>query len=338
LLKEGGRLAFLTPREFFDARYGATIKKHLLAKSRIRSLVVFDPAETAAFEGVITTSAITLLERGTPDRQPVRIIHVHRIPSARQLILAINRTQPRREFSWGWAEDVQHEFLESTTRWSTLLPGIAPMAERHGYVQLGDIAEVKRGIATGANRFFVLSQAEAKANGLLNGSLRRVIARTRLVKSDRITNATFAEWSASGERVWLLDIRHARLTRSERAYIDRGSGQSLDERTICKLREPWYRMERRDAPPILATYMAKGRLRFILNDAKLIPLNVFHGIYPKGLSSNQVKKLLKYLNSDAFQVYLGRMARRYGTGLIKIEPRELATLSIPDVRQPLTRV
>ncbi len=37
LLREDGRLAFLTPLEFFNARYGAPLRRHLLGKTRLRA-------------------------------------------------------------------------------------------------------------------------------------------------------------------------------------------------------------------------------------------------------------------------------------------------------------
>jgi len=333
LLKEGGRLAFLTPREFFDVRYGAAVKAHLLACTRIRALVVFDPAATAAFEGVRTTSAITLLERGKPDRQPVRIIHAQRMPTARQLKAALAARRRLGKRSWGWIEDVSYDRVAREPRWSSLLHAHHSGLPQRGHVRLGELVKVTRGIATGANHFFVLSKAEADANGLKNGSLRPAIGRAKLVQTERITGETFERWSAAGERVWLLDIRHKKLTAAERSYLKRGVDHQLDERTLCRTREPWYRMERRDSPPILVTYMSKSRPRFLRNDAKLVPLNVFHGLYPKSLTRRQVKRLCDYLSSPAFRTQLLRGVRMYGAGLVKIEPRELENLVVPDFRR-----
>lgn len=332
LLKDDGRLAFLTPREFFDARYGQQIKAHLLAHSRLRALVVFDPAATAAFEGVLTTSAITLLERGTPDRAAVRVVHVRTMPTAAQLTAALEPTAHSGERPWGWIEDVPYQRVVAASRWSSLLPGRSVSETSPGDVRLGDLVTVKRGIATGANSFFVLSKADADAHGLRNGSLRPAIARARLVNTQRITNETFKRWSNDGERVWLIDIRHEKLTKEEKAYLGEGKDLRFNERTLSRMRDPWYRMERREPPPILVTYMSKNAPRFVRNDAKLVPLNVFHGLYPKGLTARQIDQLFIHLNSVAFDKKLRRAARTYGAGLVKIEPRELAAVNVPDVR------
>lgn len=333
LLKDGGRLAFLTPREFFDARYGGPIKAHLLARARLRALVVFDPSATAAFEGVLTTSAITLLERGTADRAAVRVVHVRTMPTATQLIAALEPTAQRGERPWGWIEDVPYKQVAAASRWSSLLPGRQPVGkDGRGVVPLHELVKVTRGIATGANRFFVLSKADADAHGLRNGSLRPAIARAHLADTERITKANFERWSKEGERVWLLDIRHDKLTKEEKAYLETGTKADLDERTLCSMREPWYKMERREPPPILVTYMSKDVPRFVHNDAKLVPLNVFHGLYPKELTKTEVATLFTHLNSAGFRTKLRRAARTYGAGLVKIEPGELGRITVPDVR------
>jgi hypothetical protein len=91
-------------------------------------------------------------------------------------------------------------------------------------------------------------------------------------------------------------------------------------------------MERREVPLILATYMSKGGPRFAKNLAGLTPLNVFHGVYPKDLSTYQVNRLLDYLNSDEFSEKVARGGRIYSSGLVKVEPRELMAITVPDVR------
>ncbi len=333
LLRDGGRLAFLTPREFFDARYGATIKAHLLQHARLRALIVLDPKAASAFDGVMTTSAITFLERGRPDSAPVRVVQVRQLPSTRVLLEALRPKARVGKRRWGWIDDVTAKDLASATRWSAALRG--RRLRRTGartHVPLRELVDAKRGIATGANRFFVLSQDAVEAHGLKNGSLRPAIARARLATGRRIVPRDFEKWRAGGERVWLLDIRHTPPTEAERAYLEVGKKLGYDKRTLARDRSPWYRMEQREPPSVLVTYMSKDGPRFVRNDAKLVPLNVFHGLYPKRLTPAQVDRLIAHLNGEAFRHQFRHAARTYGGGLLKIEPRELLALRVPDVR------
>jgi adenine-specific DNA-methyltransferase len=330
LLRVGGRLAFLTSRELLDAQYGAALRAYLLSSSKLRALVLFD-SKVLTFDGVLTTSAITFLERGVPDRSSVRIVDVKMLPSAEELMTAIVDADPR-SFTWGRSLNVEHIEIERAAKWSTLVAVKEHAQPDNGLVPLGELVTAKRGIATGANRFFLLSSAEASAAGLRSQSLRAAIGRARLSKGARITKRDFRRWEKRGERVWLLDIRD-RPSPEEEEYLNFGVEQGLPRRFLCRARKCWYQMERREPPPILATYMSRTGLRFFQNSAELVPLNVFHGLYPKGLTNAQVGRLLECLNAEDFRSRVSKAARSYGGGLLKVEPRELLAVPIADVRK-----
>jgi adenine-specific DNA-methyltransferase len=329
LLRDGGRLAFLIPRELLDGQYGASLRAHILRSSRLRALVLLDSA-VSAFDGVLTTSAITLLERGTPDRRFVRVVSVRTLPSAQDLMAAITCTR-QQNYSWGESLNAEYHGLENTTQWSTVVAANDLSIGKDNLVPLGELATSKRGVATGANRFFLISSAEASAAGLRARSLRPAIGRARLSKGLQITRRDFERWVKNGERVWLVDIRGT-PSRKELQYLQTGIRLRLCDRFLCRSRKRWYTMERREPPPILVTYMARTEPRFLRNTARLVPLNVFHGLYPKSLNRAQISRLLKCLNADDFRSRLTRAARSYSGGLLKIEPRELLAIPITDVR------
>jgi hypothetical protein len=331
LLRDGGRLAFLTPLEFFNAHYGAPLRRHLSKTTKLRALIVFDPENGSAFEDATTTSAIILAERGAPDGKPVRIVHIKGTVSNQELIYALRAKTTEVPSQWGTSLDVSAGHLMKVGRWSDfLLPGRSKRDEKE--VALSVLADVKRGIATGANKFFVLSDKAARAARLTREYLRPVIARARIADALLITQRDFDRWKRTGERVWLLDIRTT-LTRAVKRYLESGKRAGFHKRYLCRNRKVWYKMERRAIPPIIVTYMSRGRLRFISNGAGVVPLNVFHAIYPTNLMPYQLKRLLSYLNSKTCHKKLRRLGRTYGSGLLKIEPGELLSLRVPDVRR-----
>lgn len=71
ILDKGGRMAFITSAEFLDSRYGISLKKFLYNQFDIKALILFDEA----FEGVMTTSCISLLVKNGRKR-PLRMIEV----------------------------------------------------------------------------------------------------------------------------------------------------------------------------------------------------------------------------------------------------------------------
>jgi hypothetical protein len=314
-----------------DVDYGHQVKKYLLENCRSVQFIVFDPIAAAAFPGVLTTSVITLGVRGELGDMPVRVVHVRRMAPAAEIREALSPESGRTEFDWGTVDQIPREKLSFNQRWSTSFSGRSAIDMEEGSVTLGSLATVKRGVATGANSFFVLSSAAARSAGISRRFLRPAMGNAKLLRAPAIRLRDFARWSSRGERVWLLDIRTSK-SKSVKKYLLKGKRLGVHLGQICRNRSRWYEMERREVPPILATYMSKGGPRFAKNLAGLVPLNVFHGVYPKDLSPHQVNQLLSYLNSDEFREKVARGGRIYSSGLIKVEPRELMAISVPDVR------
>lgn len=73
-------------------------------------------------------------------------------------------------------------------------------------------------------------------------------------------------------------------------------------------------------------------MRFILNKAGVLNLTPFHCIYPFFNNVIMLKALLAYLNSNICKEIATYWGRVYGTGLRKLEPRDLENLPVIDVR------
>jgi hypothetical protein len=74
LLKPGGRLGYISSSTFFKTGSGEALRRHLLARAQVRTLVDF--GDIQVFEGVTTYPAIVVMDRaGSPDPQgPVRFL------------------------------------------------------------------------------------------------------------------------------------------------------------------------------------------------------------------------------------------------------------------------
>jgi len=116
-----------------------------------------------------------------------------------------------------------------------------------------------------------------------------------------------------------------------RAYLDAGEAAGLHLRYVCRTRDPWYRVEEVAPAPLLVGYMARGGVRVFTNRAGAVHLNLLHGVYPRpGTPARLVARLRRYLESPAGQAAALTAARRYARGLIKLEPRDVEDIVIPD--------
>jgi adenine-specific DNA-methyltransferase len=307
----GGGLAFITPTGWLDADYGAPIKAFLLGRAHVAARIVFE-AKHLFFRGARTTAEITLIGN-EPSDEPTKIIRLPRELPEPEAVLATVAGEKRLR--------VTTQRLEAGHPWSRPRP-------RQRGEKLGDVARIRRGSATGCNRFFVISEAKRIELAITLTQLRACVTSPRLVADDELTDAMLAElgddvprwaidWNEPGEEQ--LDTPLGRYLRTQLALVAKQSH-------LAKQRTPWYALERRGECPILFTYFNKNNPRFVRNRARALPLNTWLIVEPnEGVDADRLWARLRRLTRDD----LSRTARVYGAGLWKLEPSELAQIVLP---------
>ena len=89
-------------------------------------------------------------------------------------------------------------------------------------------------------------------------------------------------------------------------------------------------MEQRTPPPILFAYLGRRDCRFILNEAGVVPLTGFLCVYPWDTDREAVRRLWQALNHPDTLQNLAFAGKSYGGGAVKVEPRQLENLEIPE--------
>ncbi len=330
MLSPTGRMAFITPVTVFEANYSKQLKSFIRQHLRLRALITFDES-FPVFEGVDTAACITLIE-GTdaPSMDQVLHMHIHQWPGVEQVLQVIERKAPPAS-KWASCHEIDVSTLKTTAKW-TVMPHTNTCPDNDHFVPLASIARVMRGIATGANKFFVLSDEEIARWGLNQDELRPVLTKTREVPGYIFTSASFEQLGREGKKRWLLYLtKPVKPGTAEARYIRYGEALGLHERSLVRTRPLWYIMEQRRPAPIYFTYLSRRRPRFIYNKTDTLALNVFLCIYPNSAISQDetlLKALLAVLNSIVARESLRRVGRSYGGDTIKIEPREMDHLPI----------
>jgi adenine-specific DNA-methyltransferase len=315
-LREGGRLVFITPTEFLDVRYGQAVKEALLSHCDIDEIVVLE-MDKLAFEGVLTTSAITVAtKRTSPARRP-RLVEGK-----------FNGTVQR-----GRGIRLQADRAQARVPWSPLLPSraerIAPLLVGRT-AKLGEYCRVRRGIATGDNSFFTLTLEETEHWGIEEQFLVPVVVGSKDLPLEGPLDAEFYESRIAKGARGLLFFCHQSIEslRDTNAlgYIEYGLQLGLDRRFNCRARKPWYGVEKVPPADFFTTYMARNNARIIRNCigarcmTSLLNVWVNPGVQPEAMSNS--------LEDPANAMLLREFGRTYGGGLGKIEPGDLLTLPI----------
>jgi len=312
-LSSHGRLAFIMPADTCEGVFATTLWKWVLDTYRLDAVVTF-----------------------THDATPFPSVDTNAV------IFMISAEHPRPAFQWcrcnqpgpfllDWVEsgfpEASNASIFALTREVNegLETGLSrPLQERHDGLVLGDFACTMRGVATGSNEFFFMTAAEVAARNLPFSYFVRAIGRTRDVEGDMLTMKHLDELDAEGRPTYLLSLGSTpiqNLPGSIQRYLQKGAEIGLPDRALIKQRKPWYKMEKREPPPFLFAYLGRRNTRFIRNKANAIPLTGFLCVYPREIEAEENIWLL--LNHPDTIANLSRVAKSYGSGAIKVEPRAL---------------
>lgn len=320
-LETGGLSVWLIPSEFMDVNYGHALKRYLTEKVELIRVHRFRPADVQ-FSDALVSSAIVVFKKTLPSRT-----HEAQMSFGGSL------------FSPDRSAMVPLDILCATRKWSAF-PGTGVDPSSHGNVlTLGDLFTIKRGLATGANGFFIVTEQQAVQWGIPAAFRRSILPNPRYLNGD-VVEADASECPINTVRLWLIDCDlpedqiEARFPQFWK-YLQTGKSANIHKLYLASRRSPWYSQEKREAAPYLFTYMGRsnagrGPFRVIWNKSAATAHNVYLLLYPGGV----LKKMLERdpgLHSVVFQQlqaidtsYLLGEGRVYGGGLHKLEPKELA--------------
>ena len=323
LLEKGRSVAFIVPADVCEGVYARALWQWIGSRFRLDAVVTFS-ADATPFPGV-DTNPIVLMIRKLPPSETFLWARIERA-GGEDFLSWVRRGLP--ECSTGAMRAEQRSVRVG------LSAGVSrrvQMAEAPEF-RLGDFARVMRGVATGANEFFLLTSEKAREVGIPPELLVRAIGRTRDVPGDCVDESLLDELDRAGRPTYLLALdgkREEAFPPSVRRYLARGVQLGLPERPLIAQRRPWYKMERRVAPRFLFSYLGRRNSRFIRNDAGVWPLTGFLCVYPRSSAPDTVRALEELLNHPDVLRGLETVAKSYGSGALKVEPRALERLPIP---------
>jgi hypothetical protein len=248
---------------------------------------------------------------------------------------------------------VSVESLRSAAKWTKfgLMSGTVNSQEQP--LKLKDLFTIKRGLATGANNFFVLTPEQVSGYQLPFEFLKPVLPSPRLLSVDEIEADDLGN-PIIACRLFLLSCDLPPLEVKAKypslwEYLEMGVKQGLSDRYLCKHRTPWYSQEKRPPSPFLCTYMGRqdtgrGRpFRFILNHSMATATNVYLMLYPKPALAKVLldqpellKEVWSALDHISDETLMGE-GRVYGGGLHKLEPRELGNAQAGKIVEVLSK-
>jgi adenine-specific DNA-methyltransferase len=314
-LSDKGRLAYIMPLEFLTTGYGEQVKKILLNNGLLKTVVRFEN-EKEVFPDALTSVGILLCSKNE-NHKGVRFITVKSISELKDEDLG----------SKGRLVDLS--LLEPSSKWLKFFDAETVSLCKRNLVTLRQHGAFKRGIATGANEFFVLRPSDAKRLKLPSTSLIKAITRSAIIKDPVFSESDVQLLLDNDDEIYLFDGLANAQNPQVKKYVSEGETHQYNKRFLTSKRTPWYRLEERPAAPLLFGVFSRDKFKVILNRAMAKNLTCYHGFYPKPESEHYIDSLFVYFQTKTARTILSLNMRRYGGGLDKFEPNDLNDALVP---------
>lgn len=320
-MAEGAVAAWLIPSEFMQSVYGAAIRDYLANHVELLRVHVFYQ-NVPQFENVNVAPAVVVFRnRRTSPEHVVKMTSGGslRHPDVNQSVLLVN--------------------LRQADTWAVPFFQRAADSEQ---LRIRDLFSVRRGIATGANEFFIMPRQRALELGIPERALRPLLPKERMLGTD-VIEAEEDGYPKISPQLCVIDCDLPEKEIAKRypnllKYLRTAKSSGILDRYLLKHRHPWYKQEVRTAPRFLCTYMGRGSdhkppLRFIWNKSQAVATNTYLLLYPTRALADILLQRPRaeaelFASLQRAETEVRARARTYAGGLLKIEPRELSNVRL----------
>ena len=363
-LREGGFLCYITSSTWLDGELGLDLRAFLVKKTLITQCI--DTLVHKSFTQANINTVITILQQIPRDKSPLDNsvqFCLFKIPLAGainpSIILLLEELRETKDLEWGQITVVpqgilrmsikggeRDRFYQLQNRWGmNFLKYYGPIIQilnepniRQKFVSLADLANLKRGFTSGANKFFYLNQQQVKRTKIEQRFLLPLIKSPKELKKiclDLNFNAKFYVFSCREPKQALQGTNALKYIESYGEQVKiKIKGRTVvgfHNTETCLARHPWYALPPHEPAPLIIQKGFSETFAIFQNTCKILVDQTFYEIFPKNNVS--VESLLAALNSTLTIFELLRISSSgLGGGLYRPTVNELRTLPLPDIR------
>ena len=309
-----GRLAYIMPLEFLNTGYGKVVKSKLIENGHLTAIIRLD-CEKEIFPDAITSVGIVLYDASVTHKT----VDFHSVSSIESLKTVLDSPPVTR---------VASDELSPASKWLKHYVEANRAVNSDALVPLSQYGRFSRGIATGANKFFVLRPSDAKRRDLDVSECAPCVTRSTQVRRGLFSSGDYEQLVCEDAPVLLFSASTNHSTGAER-YIKFGESKDYHKRFLTKTRTPWYKTELRTPAPILMGVFSRGGYKVVRNRSNAVNLSCFHGFHPNIYGHHYIDHLYLYLASEPGRRIMSMSKRQYGDALDKFEPNDLNDALVP---------
>lgn len=320
-LAKDGRMAWVLPGAFLQADYAKPIRTFLAgAFSRAAAIVI---RERIFLDVGADEETVILLADGyqAPASGHIELGQVETLDALRQLMADWD------DGKWsGKKSNLRPAALNLSEGESDIL---ARMEGLPDCKLLGDVASVQIGLVTGANEFFVLGDEGREEAGLRKEDCTPILAKFIAAPGAVFSVTDHLSFLAEGGRGYLVDSDGQCGNVRVQAYLETFSLKRRTETSTFKKRKIWSKPDDGRVPDAFFPVMHHWGPRLVLNPYGFTNTNTIHRVYFSETVDDVSRKLIAISLLTSFsQLSAELVGRRYGSGVLKHEPREAEKIRV----------
>jgi type I restriction-modification system DNA methylase subunit len=336
LLKDGGTHVFVCSNSWLDVGYGGKLQGYLLNNSHVAA--IYDSAIERQFASADINTIISFIHKQEPDDEDITQFVSFRAPFLEALADETKRRVVKKTSAEIWESGSNENNRYEGDKWGgkyLRAPDIYFTILEKGkgkLVRLGDIADVRRGITTGANEFFYLSEEDQQKWRIEEEFLKPVIkspreCRSIVVKPEDLKFKLFYCHKDKRDLRGTNALRYIEWGETDDEWLDDdGNPNPPYLRPSCRGRHNWYDLGNREKPRLNINYLVNEVMRTFIKEDGFYVSDNFQEIHS---SPEKVFQIGAGTNSTLFQLFANVTGRaNFGEGLMKIQTYEVKALPI----------
>ncbi|MCK5565768.1 MAG: N-6 DNA methylase [Planctomycetes bacterium] len=322
LLGPGGRIAMVLPSEIIHIMHAQSLRNYI--GQHCKRLIIVDPEEIW-FEGTLQGAVLFLAEKKLDTKE--RTVGLGIIPTKGKKFLNASPSEYFKKTNFINGKTIEGKWTRAllTKGELNLYDEITSKDDVH---QFSDIADVKVGLVTGANKFFLVNDETVKKYDLKKWAhpmFGRSIHCPGAVydKKQHLSNSNSG---LPSNFIWFDVNDKSELSKSALKYISEGEMDSLHERYKCRIRTPWFKVPYVYSTSIGMLKRANNFPRLIYNDIEAYTTDTAYRITTTNVNA---KKLVYCFVNSLTALSSELEGRHYGGGVLELVPSEIGRLFIP---------
>lgn len=318
-LKQGGRMAIIVPSSFIFSNYSKSVRTCFFNLFKEIFVVLINGI---IFDGAQETTLVIFADGYKENNEYLGLSIIDGIDSVNNALfdMSINKFKYKLDNCVDW----NYNFLSPEIK--SLLN---ELLDANKLIRLGDIASVKIGVVTGANKFFIMNENQINSYNLPKDIFYPIINRATQLKGIYFTNDSYNKISIEN-RNYIMLLDGYKNNEYINDYIKNGVEKKLHERYKTKNRDIWFKIDYGIKPDAFLHYMSGECPHIVINNSDYTSTNAVHKIYWKEDSNLISKEKIAFSSlSSLSQLSIELFGRSYGGGILKLEPNEAVKILLP---------